>query len=176
VLCAYCYASFQSRAFPGRKRNERFFIAGRMLVDLIERSSTKVARAITSLPRWRSARRLAHTQALEQASEEARDLKRTLIKMYSGERLRKVFDWSQSSGGGDDDVSGYLSKLTEMEQRLFYTGSTTVAALEDWKLFGNRRLLCGPVAATPASTKRAVVTPGERDPEAPPAAQRRRLK
>lgn len=149
-----------------------------MLVDLIERSSTKVARAITSIPRWRSARRLAHTQALEQVSEEARELKRTLIKMYSGERLRKVFDWSQSSGGGDDDVSSYLSKLTEMERRLFYTGSSTLAALEEWKLFGNRRLLSGPlVLATPASNKRPVVTPGERDRvESQPAGQRRRLK
>jgi hypothetical protein len=161
--------------YSRRKRNERFFLAGRMLVDLIERSSTKVAKAITSLPRWRNARRLAHTQALEQVSEEARDLRRTLIKTYAGERLRKVFDWSQSSGGGDDDVSFYLSKLTAMEQRLFYTGSSAVASLEEWKRCGNRHLLAGPVAATPSSNKRPVVTPGERDPASQPAGQRQRL-
>jgi hypothetical protein len=150
-----------------------------LLVDLIERSSTEVAKAITSIPRWRSARRLTHTQALEQVSEEARELKRTLIKMYSGERLRKVFDWSQSSGGGDDDVSSYLSKLTEMEQRLFYIGSSSLAALEEWNLYGNRRLLSGPlILATPTSNKRPVVTPGDRDrvQSQQPAGQRRRLK
>jgi hypothetical protein len=56
-----------------RKRNERFFLAGRMLVDLIERSSKKVAKAIASTPRWCSTRRMAHTKALEQVSEEATD-------------------------------------------------------------------------------------------------------
>lgn len=147
-----------------------------MLVDLIERSSTEVAKSIRTKPRSRNARSLAHAQALVQVSEEARDLRRTLIKTYAGERLRKVFDWSQSSGGGDDDVSSYLSKLTEMEQRLYYTGSSAVAALEEWKLFGNRRLLMGPLAATPSSNKRSVVTPGEeRDLAFQPPGQRRRF-
>jgi hypothetical protein len=163
-----------------------------MLVDVIDQSSIKVAKAITSSPRWRTAQRLAHTQALKQLSEEARDLRRTLLKTYAGERLRKNFDWSQSSGGGDDDVSSYLSKLTEMERRLYYTGASAVAAQEEWKLVGNRRLLMGPInnlnSLTTASTtttpmpsdgrksgsnnKRSVITPGD---EGQPMGQRRRL-
>ena len=114
-----------------------------MLVDMIEQSSKKVAQAIASSPRWRkNAKRTAHTRALEQASEDAKELKLTLLKTFSGERLRRTFDWSLSTGG-DDDVSHYLSKLTEMEQRLFYKGSSAVAAKEQWALFGNRRLLAG---------------------------------
>jgi hypothetical protein len=111
-----------------------------MLVDLIEQSSHKVAKAIASSPRWRqNAKRTAHTRALEQVSEDASELKRTLLKTFAGQRLRRTFDWALSTGG-DDDVSGYLSKLTEMEQRLFHRGSTAVAAKEQWTLFGNRRL------------------------------------
>ncbi|OEU16706.1 hypothetical protein FRACYDRAFT_149910, partial [Fragilariopsis cylindrus CCMP1102] len=134
-----------------RKRNERFFLSGRRLVHLIEQSSTEVAKAIAKLPRRNSSNSMIrHTQALKQVSEEARSLRRTLLQTYAGERLRKVFDWSQSSGGGkesggsggdyEDDVSGYLNQLTEMEQRLYYAGSSAVTDLEEWKLYGNRRL------------------------------------
>jgi len=142
-----------------RKRNERFFLSGRRLVHLIEESSTEVAKAIAKLPRRNSSNSMIrHTQALKLVSEEARALRRTLLQTYAGERLRKVFDWSQSSGssGGsnsgsgdyDDDVSGYLNQLTEMEQRLYYAGSSAVADLEEWKLFGNRRLWKGPTQKT----------------------------
>eukprot|EP00980_Cylindrotheca_fusiformis_P017944 scaffold5703_cov132-Cylindrotheca_fusiformis.AAC.3 len=123
-----------------RKKNERYFSAGRMLVDLIEQSSWKVANAIAASPGWRqNARRTAHTRALEQVREEAEELKRTLLKTFAGARLRRTFDWALSTGG-DDDVSHYLSKLTEMEQRLFQRGAMAVAAKEQWTLFGNRRL------------------------------------
>jgi hypothetical protein len=113
-----------------------------MLVDVIEHSSKKVAKAIASTPGWRNARRTAHTQALEQVNQEAVELKRTLLKTYTGERLRRTLDWALSSGG-DDDVSHYTSKLTEMEQRLFDKGASAVAAQQHWKLFGNRRLVVG---------------------------------
>ncbi|KAG7362859.1 Gins complex like protein [Nitzschia inconspicua] len=167
-----------------RKRNERFFLAGRMLVDLIERSSTQVAKEISSMRR--NARRQAHAQYLKQVSEEARDLRRTLVKTYAGERLRKVFDWSMSSGAGDDDVSQYLSKLTFMEQRLYYAGASAAMALEEWKLFGNRRLLMGPTRTvqTPMPkqseeqedgiSRKRHVTPGEQ--EGRPLGQRQRVR
>jgi hypothetical protein len=150
-----------------RKRNERFFLAGRMLVDVIEHSSKKVAKAIASTPGWRNARRTAHTQALEQVNQEAIELKRTLLKTYTGERLRRTLDWALSSGG-DDDVSHYTSKLTEMEQRLFDKGASAVAAQQHWKLFGNRRLVVGTpktnstatTTTLDASDKIRAVTPG----------------
>ncbi|KAL3940245.1 MAG: hypothetical protein SGBAC_005180 [Bacillariaceae sp.] len=124
-----------------RKRNERFFLAGKILVDLIQHSSEKVATAIASTPRWRqNAKRTTHSRALEQVSEEAALLKRTLLKTFAGERLRQMFDWALSTGG-DDDVSKFLAKLTEMEQRLFHTGATAVANKEHWSVFGSRRLV-----------------------------------
>eukprot|EP00535_Pseudo-nitzschia_heimii_P004080 CAMPEP_0197182374 /NCGR_PEP_ID=MMETSP1423-20130617/6353_1 /TAXON_ID=476441 /ORGANISM="Pseudo-nitzschia heimii, Strain UNC1101" /LENGTH=290 /DNA_ID=CAMNT_0042632787 /DNA_START=49 /DNA_END=921 /DNA_ORIENTATION=- len=183
-----------------RKRNERFFLSGRRLVHLIEQSSTQVAKAIASLPRSRKSNSnsmIRHTQALRQVSEEARSLRRTLLQTYAGERLRKAFDWSQSGAGGtgsgdcDDDVSGYLNQLTEMEQRLYYAGSLAVASLEEWKIFGNRRLLMGlmptttsndatPMATaspnpTSSSTYKRSVTPGEEMRELEPIEQKRRL-
>ena len=135
------------------------------MVDLIERSSKKVAKAIASS---RSSRRQAHTSKLEQVSEEANELRRTLLKVYAGARLRQTFDWALSTGG-DDDVSHYLSRLTEMEQRLFYRGSSAVSAYQQWSLFGNRRLITrtqkSVVSATPGpsqqGTSQAVSTPGE---------------
>lgn len=126
-------------------------------MDLIESSSTQVAKEIASMRR--NARRQAHAQYLKQVSEEARDLRRTLLKTYAGERLRHVFDWSLSSGAGDDDVSQYLSKLTVMEQRLYYTGAAAVKAMEEWKRFGNRRLLMGPPAAIDNSASQLVSSP-----------------
>lgn len=124
-----------------RKKNERFFLAGKLLVDLILHSSEKVATAIASSPGWRqNARRTAHTRALEQVSEDATELKRTLLKTFAGERLRQMFNWALSTGG-DDDVSKFLAKLTEMEKRLFHTGATAVANKEHWTVFGSRRLV-----------------------------------
>jgi len=186
-----------------RKRNERFFLSGRRLVHLIEQSSTQVAKAIASLPRSRKNNNnsmIRHTQALRQVSEEARSLRRTLLQIYAGERLRKVFDWSQSGAGGtgsgdcDDDVSGYLNQLTEMEQRLYYAGSSAVADLEEWKTFGNRRLWMGPTSTSnsdhnipnatespnasnrnSSGTHKRTVTPGEETRQLEPTDQRRRL-
>jgi hypothetical protein len=175
------------KLLTNRKRSERFFLAGQILVNLIERSSTHIAKEITSMPRWRSTNRMAlHTKALQQVSEEALALRKTLLKLYAGSRLRKNFDWSQSSGGNDDDVSSYLIKLTEMEQRLYYTGSYAVSSLEEWKLIGNRRLMMGPTTLsntrtpmnnqqpTTSGNKRSVVTPAATDGE-PSTGQRRRL-
>eukprot|EP00536_Pseudo-nitzschia_multiseries_P017472 jgi/Psemu1/225201/e_gw1.1579.7.1 len=183
-----------------RKRNERFFLSGRRLVHLIEQSSTRVARAIADLPRSRSgsSSMIRHTQALRQVSEEARSLRRTLLQTYAGERLRKVFDWSQSGAAGtgdaDDDVSGYLHQLTEMEQRLYFAGASAVADLEEWKVYGNRRLWMGPTTTSAApmapregggaqnqnqnhtqANKRSVVTPGDDTRRLGPVERRRRL-
>lgn len=137
-----------------------------MLVDLIERSSRRVAKAIAAT-RSRNNRQAAHTLALEQVSEEAQELRRILLKSYAGDRLRRSFDWALSSGG-DDDVSSYLCKLTEMEQRLFLEGASAIEKFDQWSIFGNRRLISWnyngnnnpmtPVAMT--TTPVAVMTPG----------------
>lgn len=131
-----------------------------MIVDLIERSSMKIAKVIA---KTKSSRRNAHTRALEQVSAEAQELRRTLLTSFAGERLRRTFDWALSSGG-DDDVSHYLSRLTEMEQRLFYRGALAVSAHEEWMMFGNRQWLSNKAKSIstpgPSVTARAVTPPG----------------
>ena len=138
-----------------------------MVVNLIDQSTKKVAKVIA---KTRSSRRNAHTRALEFAASEAQALRQTLVTCFSGERLRRTFDWSLSSGG-DDDVSHYLSKLTEMEQRLFRSGSAAVAAHEQWMVFGNRHLRSQWTTSRnlatstpgPSSTNARTVTPGDGD-------------
>ena len=132
-----------------------------MLVDLIERSVETVAKEIAA---GKASRRNAHTRALEQASTDAQELKRTLLTTFAGERLRRTFDWSLSSGG-DDDVSHYLSKLTEMEQNLFFKGSSAVSAHEEWMMFGNRQYGASKgITMTPGPTGTAnAVTPGDEE-------------
>lgn len=152
-----------------RKWNERFFLSGTKLVNMIETSTKKVAEAIrtnhfrhngngSSNNGTNNPRRMKHTQALEQVSREARSLRQTLLKTYGGERLRRTFDWALSSGG-DDDVSNYLSHLTEMEQDLFHCGSSAVVAHQQWTLFGNRHLLAGWKNFTSHNSNRSFTPP-----------------
>jgi len=161
-----------------RKRNERFFLAGRMLVDVLERGADKGIKELNKHGST-SSNKIAHRQALEVLASEVQELRRTIIKLYAGERLRRIFDWSSSGmgamDGNVDDVSSYLERLTAMERQLFYTGQNAVASFDDWKMFGNRRLLMGPVRPPRATsvavattttaqqqeqTKRRTVTPG----------------
>jgi hypothetical protein len=142
-----------------RKRNERFFLAGHFLVNLIRSSSTHIAKQLVRQNPGR--RRNAATQALEQANQEALDLQQTLLKSYGGERLRQTLNWALSSGG-DDDVSQYTSKLSRMELRLFEEGTSAVSALERWRMYGNRLLVVGN-GGKPRATSMATPGPGASD-------------
>ena len=62
-----------------RKRNERFYESGRMIVGLIERCSSVVAQAIATTPGKRNTRRNAHTAAMARVNQEAMELRRTLL-------------------------------------------------------------------------------------------------
>jgi hypothetical protein len=61
-----------------RKRNERFFLSGIALVNLIDASSKQVAKAIAGSGA-RSARRNSHLAALEAVKLEADELRKTLL-------------------------------------------------------------------------------------------------
>jgi hypothetical protein len=134
-----------------------------MLAGMIERSVETVAKEIAA---GKASRRSAQTRALESAATEAQELKRTLLTTFAGERLRRTFDWALSSGG-DDDVSHYLSKLTEMERRLFFKGSSAVSAHEEWTMFGNRQYgIPKGLMMTPRTLASVnAVTPGEQEAE-----------
>jgi len=115
-----------------RSRNERFFMSGILLVDLIERCSDVLAQASGRQ------RRNAHTAAMAHVTREAMELRRTLHLTYTGERMRRIFDWTLSSI--DDDVTPFTRRLTALEMRLFHIGAAAAAAHTAWKNFGSRRI------------------------------------
>lgn len=118
-----------------RKRNERFFHSGRLVVQLMEGCALNTA-ASTTPGRRNNARR--HAQQLQQ---DASDLKTTLLQTYTGERLRRTLDWAWSmTGTGEEDASHFLQKLTEMERRLFQQGAFGSKARQTLKTYGNRRI------------------------------------
>ena len=71
-------------------------------------------------------------------SNEALELKKTLLLTYTGARMRRTLDWTLSHI--EDDVSAYTQKLTEMEMRLFQRGAAASHAYTMWKLYGSRRI------------------------------------
>ena len=151
---------------------------------LVERCSSVVAAAIASTPGRRNTRRNAHTAAMAHVSNEAAELRRTLLvvryhctpscshvfcttcshpclftqQTFTGERLRRTLDWSLSSVG--DDVTSFTKRLTEMEMNLFRCGAAAAAAHAQWKTFGTRRILVSASALRSASLR--TVTPEER--------------
>lgn len=119
-----------------RKRNQHYFMSGRMVVDLIENYAKSTAANSESTPGRRNQRRT--TAAVQKLELEAAELRRTLLMTYTGERLRKTLDWSMSSVG--DDVTAYTKRLTEMELKLFVAGASATAAHLEWKTFGSRKV------------------------------------
>jgi len=135
-----------------------------MLVDLIEKSVQRVSKELTlggssSSSRRTSAQQQKLAKTLEHSANEAYELKRTLLKTYAGERLRRTLDWSLSSGG-DEDVSRYIRKLTEMEQRLFYRGSSSIVSHDEWTMFGNRYYGSRRSSSSLIDTTMTTTTPG----------------
>jgi len=101
-----------------RKRNERFYISGMAIINLIQKCT------IDSKPHN------LHNESLL--------LKQALLESYTGARIRRIFDWTLSNI--EDDVSSYTKKLTEMEMRLFQRGAQASHAFTMWKLYGSRRI------------------------------------
>lgn len=65
-----------------RKRNERYFLSGCMLINLMENSSKKVAKEISSRIGSRlNTRRNADIAALERVQKEAAELRHSLMKV-----------------------------------------------------------------------------------------------
>ncbi len=77
-----------------RKRNERFYESGRMIVGLIERCSSVVAQAIATTPGKRNTRRNAHTAAMARVNQEAMELRRTLLVVCT--RQEETAGWLDS--------------------------------------------------------------------------------
>jgi hypothetical protein len=53
--------------------------------------------------------------------------------------MNQTLDWALSSVG--DDVTAFISKLTDMEKRLYHQASIAATNHYIWKLYGNNRRL-----------------------------------
>jgi len=133
-----------------RSKDERFYKSGNLLVDLIERSAhAKMASSSSSS----SARGRRGTSSIDAATastlREAAEVRRTLVLTYSGERMRRIFDWTLSNI--DDDVTNFTRRLTCMEMVLFQKGAAAAAAHSSWKASGSRRIAVSAMALRSAA-------------------------
>jgi len=130
--------------FQNRSKNERYFSSGARLVNLIEECTNILpAKAKTS----NKNRRRVHIAAMKDLFKEAKELRQTLLITFTGERLRRVFDWTLGSVG--DDVSMFTKRLTELELNLFLLGASASSAHDEWKNFGSKKI---PVSSTMLAT------------------------
>jgi len=113
-----------------RNKSDQYFRAGILLVDLIEKCAKNLLKNLNQKD--------SESAALVLIRQDSKELKRTLLKTYTGARLRRTFDWTLSSI--EEDVSSYTSRLTEMEHQLFQTGASASYARAMWKQHGSRRI------------------------------------
>jgi len=144
--------------FYRRSKNERFYLSGHLLVDLIERSASAKKRSSSSSS---SSNRRAPAAAgqLDAATaallRESTNLRQTLVSTYAGERLRRILDWTLSCI--DDDVSSFTHRLTALEMRLFRRAAGAAAAHARWRAGGGRRIAVSAMALRSAAMGRRAV-------------------
>lgn len=136
-----------------RSKNERFYLSGHLLIDLIERSAASKRRSASSKSSARAGRRVSAGGQLDAATvalvRESTALRRTLVTTYAGERMRRILDWTLSSI--DDDVSAFTNRLTTLEMQLFRRGASAAAAHAAWKIGGSRRIAVSGMALRSAA-------------------------
>jgi hypothetical protein len=83
----------------------------------------------------------AESFAMERLEQDARSLQRTLLSAMMGERLCRNFDWTLSAlDATEDDVSGWVSRLSTLERRMFGRGLDASGAVKAWREHGCGRL------------------------------------
>jgi len=132
-----------------RSKNERFYLSGHLLIDLIERSASAKKKSSTTSGRRSTAGGGQPDAATAALVRDASALRRTLVVTYAGERMRRVLDWTLSSI--DDDVSAFTDRLTALETRLFRRGASAAAAHAAWKIGGSRRIAVSGMALRSAA-------------------------
>lgn len=136
--------------FFHRSKNERFYLSGHLLIDLIERSASAKKRGSKSSSAGRRSSAGGQLDAATAALlRDSLALRRTLVTTYAGERLRRILDWTLSSI--DDDVSAFTGRLTTLERQLFRRGAAAAAAHAAWKVGGSRRIAVSGMALRSAA-------------------------
>ena len=132
-----------------RSKNERFYLSGHLLIDLIERSASSKKRSSKSSSGRRSSAGGQLDAATAALLRDSLALRRTLVTTYAGERLRRILDWTLSSI--DDDVSAFTDRLTTLEMQLFRRGAAAAAAHAAGKVGGSRRIAVSGMALRSAA-------------------------
>lgn len=130
-----------------RNRNERFYLSGISLIDLVQQCAQTLSQDKNNSRRNRNRPQPTSSNAIhsiQKLQKEAQTLKRTLLRTYTGARLRKTFDWTLSDI--EDDVSSFTQKLSVMELGLFVKGAAASHAYKDWKVHGSRKICMSEIA------------------------------
>ena len=120
-----------------RRKSERFYMSGMALINLIHACVQSFHQSNPNSSSS-SSNNNPEVSFMNNLYNESQELKRTLLLTYTGERLRRTYDWTMSHI--DDDVSSYTQKLTVMEERLFQRCAAASHAFTMWRLYGSRRI------------------------------------
>ena len=123
-------------------KTDHYFLAGTLLVNLLLRAAHVHRRnnRPSSSARATSAAD-AESLAMERLALDARSMQRSLLSAMMGERLCRNFDWTLSAlDAMEDDVSGWVSRLSTLERRMFGRGLDASGAVKAWREYGCGRL------------------------------------
>lgn len=111
-----------------------YFTSGLLLCEHMERC--------VALNLNHKQRRMSMSAAMRasygELQREAMELRRVLLELYTGPRLRKCLDWALSSVG--QDVTSYTRTLTDCEMKLFRAGLDAAKARFEWKSWGSKKI------------------------------------
>jgi uncharacterized membrane protein YgcG len=123
-------------------KTDHYFLAGTLLVNLLLRAAHVHRRNNPPSSSSRTtAASAAESLAMERLAHDARSLQLSLLSAMMGERLCRNFDWTLSAlDAMEDDVSGWVMRLSTLERRMFGWGLDASGAVKAWREYGCGRL------------------------------------
>lgn len=129
---------------------DHYYLSGMLLVNLLLRT-VHVYKA-NNPPSSRGGMNGNDTmeqQSMNRLAYDARSLQSSLLSSMMGPRLCRNFDWTLSAlDAMEDDVSGWVSRLSYLERRMFHAGLRASGAVKSWREYG-----CGRLGVSSAVTK-----------------------
>ena len=143
-----------------RLYNERYFLSASVLLNLIETCHAKIQAELRTASRGRTnlQRRNQHAQFIQLLRDEAKEVRRDTLILFTGTRLRCTVDWTMFTSM-EADVSHYMERLTETERQLFVAGAGSSKALYEWKNGGSGKRGSSLSKIATTSVSAATVTP-----------------
>ena len=130
------------RTLKYSSKTDHYFLAGTLLVNLLLRAAHVHRRNNPPSSSSRTtAASAAESLAMERLAHDARSLQLSLLSAMMGERLCRNFDWTLSAlDAMEDDVSGWVMRLSTLERRMFGWGLDASGAVKAWREYGCGRL------------------------------------